>query len=91
MADWLSLYFKLPADRRARIEVAVTAELAAMRTCKETHYYCVSVRCEWVGHNKPCERRCPACGAQVWKEGSFSVFKEKALRPFCKNEVNEEV
>jgi hypothetical protein len=33
-------------------------------------YYCENARCPWRSYAKPCERRCPACGAQVWKDGS---------------------
>lgn len=49
--------------------------------CMKTHYYCVSDNCQWVGHLKPHERRCPKCGAKVWKEGA-STLVHKPL-PAC--------
>jgi hypothetical protein len=33
-------------------------------------YYCETRSCSWRGYDKPCERRCPACGATVWKDGA---------------------
>jgi hypothetical protein len=40
-------------------------------------YYCDNERCTWRGYAKPCERRCPACGAQVWKDGTAGRTKPR--------------
>lgn len=60
----------------------IEKSIAAQAVCQETHYYCISERCKWVGHFKPNERRCPQCGSAVWKEGSSTLTHK--TRPDCK-------
>jgi hypothetical protein len=44
-------------------------------------YYCENRRCTWRSYSKPCERRCPACGATVWKDHSAGHKPRPALAP----------
>jgi hypothetical protein len=42
-------------------------------------YYCENRRCTWRSYVKPCERRCHACGATVWKDHSAGHKPRPAL------------
>ncbi len=42
-------------------------------------YFCENPHCRWRSYSKPYERRCQACGARVWKDGSAGHRYRPAL------------